>query len=98
MAENATGMVAFLGLRPDPRLLDEDLANLPEAEQRHEPVVMTHTHDRLAAAGSLLTGATLILGAALLLYGGGMALLGGGGGFDVVLAVIGILLVATHWG
>jgi hypothetical protein len=98
MAENATGMVAFLGLRPDPRLLDEDLANLPEAEQRHEPVVMTHTHDRLVAAGSLLTGATLILGAALLLYGGGMALLGGGGGFDVVLAVIGILLVATHWG
>lgn len=98
MAGTETDLVAFLGIPADPRLLDEDLANLPEAEQRHEPVVATHKHDRLVAAGSLLTGTTLIVGGAMLLYGGGEALLGGGGAFDVVLAVIGILLVATHWG
>ena len=34
----------------------------------------------------------------LTLYGGGEALFASGGGFDVVLAVIGLLLVATHWG
>jgi hypothetical protein len=98
MADTETGMVAFLGVPADRRLLDEDLANLPEAEQRHEPVVASHQHDRLVATGSLLTGTTLIGGAALLLYGGGEAILGGGGAFDVVLAVIGILLVGTHWG
>jgi hypothetical protein len=40
----------------------------------------------------------LIGGAALVLYGGFEALLNGGGAFDVVVAVVGILLVATHWG
>ena len=35
---------------------------------------------------------------ALLLYGGWQLLFEGGGAFDAVLAVIGIVLVATHWG
>lgn len=98
MAETETDIVAFLGVAADRRLLDEDLANLPEVEQRHVPAVVTHKHDRLVAAGSLLTGTTLIVGAAMLLYGGGEVLFGSGGALDVVLAVIGVLLVATHWG
>ena len=53
MVESSQGMVAFLGVPPDRRLLDEDLVNLPEAEQHHEPVVSTERHDRLVAAGSL---------------------------------------------
>lgn len=97
MTDPGTGMVAFLGVLPDRRLIDEDLDSLPEVEQRHEPTVMTPEHDRLVAAGSLLTGATLIVGVAMVLYGGGQALLGGGV-FDVMLAVIGIALVSTHWG
>ena len=72
--------------------------NLPAAEQYHEPAVVTHKHDRLVAAGSVLTGASLIGGAALALYGGWEVLFNGGGAFGVVLAVIGILLAATHWG
>jgi hypothetical protein len=91
-------MVAFLGVAADPRLLNEDLMALPASEQRHEPATSTHRHDRLVAAGSLLTGSTLIGGGVMTLYGGGQALFNGGGAFDVVLAVIGILLVATHWG
>jgi len=98
MADTDHGMVAFLGTTADRRLLGEDLANLPEAEQRREPVVVTHTHDRLVTAGSLLTGATLIVGGAMLLYGGGELLFGGGGIVAAVVALIGILLVATHWG
>ncbi|MFL5909314.1 MAG: hypothetical protein ACJ768_01905 [Gaiellaceae bacterium] len=92
------GMVAFLGVPADPRLLDEDLVNLPDAEQRREPEISTHQHDRLVATGSVLTGVTLVGGAATTLYGGWQALFQSGGAFDVALAVVGLLLVATHWG
>ncbi len=55
-------------------------------------------HDRLVAAGSLLTGVTLVGGVALLLYGGVQLLFNGGGAFSAVVAVIGLLLAGTHWG
>ncbi len=92
------GMVAFLGVAPDARLLNEDLFNLPDAEQRQEPAISTERHDRLVAAGSLLTGVTLVGGAVVALYGGWQLLFNAGGAFDAVLAVIGLLLVGTHWG
>jgi hypothetical protein len=98
MGDEDQGMVAFLGVPADRRLLEEDLHNLPDAEQRREPPISTHKHDRLVGAGSLLTGATLIGGAALTLFGGWQLLFEGDGAFDAVLAVLGILLVATHWG
>ena len=98
MADGSQSMVAFLGVPADRRLLDEDLVNLPDAEQYREPVISTQRHDRLVAAGSLATGATLIGGAALLLYGGWQFLFEGGGVVAAVVALIGILLVATHWG
>jgi hypothetical protein len=98
MVENSQGMLAFLGVPPDRRLLGEDLVNLPEAEQHYEPVMSTERHDRLVAAGSLLTGVTLIGGAALLLFGGVQLLFNGGGAVSAVVAVVGLLLVATHWG
>jgi hypothetical protein len=96
--ETSQGLVAFLGVAPDRRLLDEDGSNLPDAEQHRDPPVSTQQHDRLVAAGSTLTGVTLLGGGAMTLYGGGQAVFNGGGTVDVVLAVIGILLVATHWG
>lgn len=98
MGDPNEGMLAFLGVPADRRLLDEDLVNLPAAEQYREPAVVTHKHDRLVAAGSLLTGTTLIGGAAIALYGGWDVVFNGGGAFGVAVAVIGILLVATHWG
>ncbi len=98
MVHDRQGMVSFLGVEPDRRLLDEDLVNLPDGEQGQEPAISTHRHDRLVAGGSLLTGVTLIGGAAMTLYGGWQFLFRGGGAFDAVLAVIGILLTATHWG
>ena len=98
MADVSHELIAFLGVPADRRLLNEDLSNLPEAEQRREPEIATEKHDRLVAAGSLLTGVSLIGGAALALYGGWQALFNGGGALDAVVALIGILLVATHWG
>ncbi len=91
------GMVAFLGVPADERLLDEDRFNLPDAEQYRESAISTHKHDRLVAAGSTLTGVTLVGGAALTLFGG-WQLLNSGGAFAAILAAIGILLVGTHWG
>ncbi|HET7049095.1 MAG TPA: hypothetical protein VFI54_12605 [Solirubrobacteraceae bacterium] len=98
MVDGSQAMIAFLGVPADQRLLNEDVSNLPEAEQRREPEIATEKHDRLVAAGSLLTGVSLIGGAAMALYGGWQVLLNGGGALDAIVAVIGILLVATHWG
>ena len=97
-ASPTEGMVAFLGVPADERLLDEDRLNLPDAEQHQQSAISTHKHDRLVAAGSALTGVTLVGGAALVLYGGWQLLFNGGGAFAAVLAAIGILLVGTHWG
>jgi len=98
MGDGSQGMVAFLGLAADRRLLDDDLANLPEAEQHREPPISTHRHERLVAAGSLLTGATLIGGAVMTLYGTWRLLFHAGGALDAVLAATGLLLAGTHWG
>jgi hypothetical protein len=98
MVDSSQGMLAFLGVPADRRLLDEDRLDLPDAEQHREPGISTHKHERLVAAGSLLTGVTLIGGAAMGLYGLWQVLLNGGGAIDAVLVVIGILLAGTHWG
>ena len=98
MLDGGQGMVAFLGIAPDRRLLNEDRFNLPDAEQRREPDTPAHGHPGLVAGGSLLTGVTLVGGTAMLLYGGWQLLFESGGAFDAALAVLGILLVGTHWG
>lgn len=98
MVDDGQAMIAFLGIPADRRLLDADRCNLPRAEQYQEPTIASRKHDRLVAAGSLLTGVSLVGGAAVALYGGWQVLLNGGGAIDAVVAVIGLLLVATHWG
>jgi hypothetical protein len=98
MTENDQDLLAFLGIPPDPRLLDEDLVDLPAAEQRRESPVSTRRHDRLVVAGSALTGVSLVGGLALLLWAGWRLLFDGGGTLDGVFAAIGFLLAATHWG
>lgn len=98
MTDDNRDVLAFLGVSPDPQLLDDDLINLPSAEQPRESPVSTQRHDRLVAAGSALTGVSLIGGATLLLWAGWRLLFHGGGAFDVVLAGIGLVLAATHWG
>ncbi len=99
MADDSQGLVALLGIAPDRRLLAEDLGNLPDAEQLREPPISTSPkHDRLVAAGSVLTGATLIGGVVIALFGGWELLFQSGGVFAAILALVGILLAGTHWG
>ncbi len=98
MAGGGQSMIDFLGVPADRRLLGEDMANLPAAEQYHETAALTRGHDRLVATGSTLTGVTLVGGAAIALYGGAELLFGGGGALAAILLVVGVLLVATHWG
>jgi hypothetical protein len=98
MVDDRQGMVAFLGVDADPGLLDKDRGNLPPTEQPPEPAALTHRHGRLVAAGSVLTGVTLVGGIAMIIYGAAELLFNGGGTFAVVVALIGILLAATHWG
>jgi hypothetical protein len=92
------GMVALLGVAADRRLLDEDLDALPVAEQRREPAISTHRHDRLVALGSLLTGVTLVAGTVLALFAGWRLLFHSGGAADALLCAIGVVLAGTHWG
>jgi hypothetical protein len=98
MTDDSRGLLAFLGVPPDPRLLDEDLLNLPLGEQHREPAVSNRQHDRVVAAGSVLTGLSLVGGAALLLWGAWRLLFEGGGALDAVFAAVGLVLAATHWG
>jgi hypothetical protein len=98
MTDRGHDMLAFLGVAPDPRLLDDDLSNLPDAEQYREPPVSTQGHERLVAGGSVLTGVSLIGGVALLLYAGVWLLFDSGGASAAVLAGIGLVLAVTHWG
>jgi hypothetical protein len=98
VAGSGDAMVEFLGVPADRRLLDGELDGL--AGLRPRPTVATTTagHDRLVAAGSAMTAATLLGGTAMAIYGGQELLFGGGGTLAVVLTVIGILLAGTHWG
>ncbi len=99
MSDGGEGMLALLGIAPDRRLLAEDLVTLPDAEQLRQPrVTPSAKHNRLVAAGSALTGATLIGGVGLALFGAWQLLFQSGGVVAAVLAIIGILLAGTHWG
>jgi hypothetical protein len=98
MVDGRSEMVAFLGVDPDPGLLHGDPSSLPSTELAPEPAAPSHRHGRLVAAGSTLTGVTLVGGLALLIYGAAELLFNGGGAFDVAVAAIGLLLAATHWG
>ena len=98
MVDGSSEMVTFLGVDPDPGLLDDDRSSLPPTEPPPEPAAPSRRHGRLVAAGSTLTGVTLIGGLALLIYGAAELLFNGGGAFDAAVAVIGLVLAATHWG
>lgn len=98
MVGDSDAMVAFLGVPADRRLLGGELDGAPGTGPRPTPTATTAGHDRLVAAGSLMTAATLIGGAVIAIVGGEQLLFGAGGSLAVVLTVLGILLVGTHWG
>jgi hypothetical protein len=98
MIERGDAMVAFLGVPADRNLLGADFDGLPDSEPRPGLVVRTEKHDRLVAAGSVMTGVTLLVGAVLAIFGFEQLLFGAGGALAVSAAVVGVLLIGTHWG
>ena len=99
MTERGDATVAFLGVPADRSLLDSDVQGLSDSsEPRPAPIVRAAKHDRLVAAGSLMTAVTLVGGGALAIYGIEQLLFDGGGAPAVVLAAVGLLLAGTHWG
>lgn len=97
MAETSNP-VELVGREPDERLLSQDLDKLPAAVGRPEIAPPSRSRRRIVGAGATLTGVSLVLGVVLVLVG---VVDGIAGGIDVasVLAfVVGVVLIATHWG
>ncbi|MBV9424978.1 MAG: hypothetical protein JOZ98_18860 [Solirubrobacterales bacterium] len=88
----------LVGSVADERLLDAEIANLPGSVGRPEGIPPSKTRGRLVGVGATLTGVTLIGGLALMLVGVIVAISGGIGVVAIVAIVLGLVLVATHWG
>jgi hypothetical protein len=89
--------LALVGLEPDERLLGEDRSELPSTVGLPEEMPPSATRRRIVGFGATMTGATLIIGS-LLTLGGLIDLLASGSLTALVLLVVGIVLVSTHWG
>ncbi|HTP21415.1 MAG TPA: hypothetical protein VMJ65_17555 [Solirubrobacteraceae bacterium] len=88
----------FVDRDPDPRLLSDDLANLPEALGRPEAIVPSRVRGRIVGTGATLTAASLVIGALLVLLGLIDAVSSGIDGLSIAIVVVGAVLVITHWG
>lgn len=90
--------VELVACEPDPRLQEEDLAQLPEAVGRPPELPPSPARRRLVAAGATLTGVTLLGGIALIVLGLIDAVAGGPGASVIAALALGVVLVGTHWG
>lgn len=82
----------------DEKLLGEDMANLPEAVGRPQPIPPSQTRRRLVGIGATLTGVTLIGGVALIIFGVLEAVVSGFGLLGIGALALGAALLGTHWG
>jgi hypothetical protein len=91
-------LVELLGCNADEQLLGADDAELPHGIGRPEPLpAPSRRRGGIVAAGATMTGATLI-GGIILFAIGGIDALSNGSVLALVLMLIGIVFVATHWG
>jgi hypothetical protein len=91
-------LVRLIGRKPDPALLDDRAGLLPVDVGRPAPIPEDHTHDRIVGIGAALTGISLVGGSVLALAGAAIAISDGGGTLGLIALILGVLLVATHWG
>lgn len=96
----ATGedFLELVGSQPDERLLAEDLGLLPASVGRPAAFVPSPARRRVVAIGAALTGITLVLGVVLTGFGAIDGFATGFGATSVAALLIGIALIATHWG
>jgi hypothetical protein len=87
----------LLGRIADEHLLAEQSA-LPAALGRPEPVVPSQRRRLIVGVGATLTGLTLVGGIALIVAALVGVITSGFGALEIAALLVGILLVATHWG
>jgi hypothetical protein len=88
----------LLGREPDVRMLGIDLGQLPAtAGQPPEPLPESRARRQVVRLGATMTGVTLIGGAALAIAGL-IEVIANGSAVWLVALVLGLILVATHWG
>jgi hypothetical protein len=92
------GPAELVGREPDPRLLSEDLENLPEVVGRPETFVPSRARGRIVGTGAALTAASLVLGCLLVVLGFVDGVANGIGGLSIAILTLGAVLIATHWG
>lgn len=88
----------FVDASADERLLSEPEARLPATIGRPDPLPPpSAARKRIVGLGATMTGVTLVGGTALVVLG--VVLLIVSGGLAAIAAlVVGIVLIATHWG
>lgn len=88
----------FLGREPDERLLGEDLKQLPgSVGGPPAPLPESPARRQVVRFGATMTGATLI-GGALLSLVGLIEVIANGSLVWLIVLVVGVILVSTHWG
>jgi hypothetical protein len=91
-------LAELVGYEPDERLLAEDLDKLPAAVGQPETIPPSRVRGRVVGAGATLTAVSLVAGVALTLLGAIDAVSSGIDLAGLLALVVGVLLVATHWG
>jgi hypothetical protein len=88
----------LVGCKPDERLLTDDLDKLPDAVGRPETVVPSPARGRIVGTGATLTAVSLVAGVLLVLLGIVDAASSGIGVTGLLAVLVGVILIATHWG
>jgi hypothetical protein len=91
-------LTELVSLQPDERLLGEDLAKLPDSVGEPDRLPDSPARRRIVGTGAAMTGVSLVGGVGLMVLGVVEAIDGASAALVVAAFVIGILLVATHWG
>lgn len=88
----------LVGREPDDRLLGEDLDKLPQAVGRPSAIPQSRARRRIVGTGATLTAVSLVAGVVLVLLGVVEAISSGVDVTAVLAALLGAILIATHWG
>lgn len=99
MSAEIVSPAELVGREPDERLLSEDLDQLPTAVGRPQKAPPpSRARRRVVGAGATLTGVSLVAGVLLVLLGVIDAISSGIDLASVLGAVVGLVLISTHWG
>ncbi|MGI8410908.1 MAG: hypothetical protein ACR2LV_00060 [Solirubrobacteraceae bacterium] len=96
--DQASNPAELVGCAPEDRLLGEEMANLPQALGRPEPIPRSRMRAPLVGIGGFLTAVTLTAGVALVALGPIDAVANGFSLFDLAALALGAVLVGLHWG